>query len=579
MNNQLGLKIVRISEGYTDLIEINGESDWTKRVWDIRKELETIDNLDGSSFVLMLSAGKTGNIVTLASWIGGRGNDCISAWIYIPANINIKGKELTAIIESVKNAIKKNTGDYDDLKQLFSTNYELTPSINKLLQCDLDKYAYRYYGIGTKYNLTELLDERIQPYYGDYKAVFLLDKTKNQTRSVGDNLSDKKLHKTIILNPPANVDGFAPFINDNSFKEAICAFESDSIEVKWRKNGYQTIITNTFVGRDSSIIKPTPNQYKRLIPYSQIKVVDQWNTPIIDYTLRIGNKEVTSDRSVSIPEATINQVKIDVIAEGYEPYSKCLDLREDKTIKLTKKIYEYQFSIPLYRSRTSHTFKLKSPEKISVSPIEGYVVSGKDLYIDRTNYLIFQPIKLFNWLTIVLIVIALSVGVCGGYFGCYYKNDVRRLKNDVEFYKKQKITQDKGTNTNTSTSQAQANTFNVNNDLDDAIKYLDKNTIWKLSEMEMYDDLKGLWRALNCLEAENILQYESKLRKSDCFKMLIKEVRDHKRYIPKGKTYNSPGDEAITYEKYIKYIKNFTGKSNNPNTDDERGQSQQNEWI
>lgn len=44
-NNKLGLKIVRINQGYTDLFEINGDQVWTKNVWDIRKDLENIDNL------------------------------------------------------------------------------------------------------------------------------------------------------------------------------------------------------------------------------------------------------------------------------------------------------------------------------------------------------------------------------------------------------------------------------------------------------------------------------------------------------------------------------------------------------
>ena len=88
-NNKLGLKIVRINQGYTDLLEINGDQIWTKNVWDIRKDLENIDNLDGSSAVLMLTSIDTGHILTVASLIEGRITDCISAWMYVPASINI----------------------------------------------------------------------------------------------------------------------------------------------------------------------------------------------------------------------------------------------------------------------------------------------------------------------------------------------------------------------------------------------------------------------------------------------------------------------------------------------------------
>ena len=99
-NNKLGLKIVRINQGYTDLFEINGDQVWTKNVWDIRKDLENIDNLDGSSAVLMLTSVDIGHILTVASLIEGRITDCISAWIYVPASINIAGKELVEIVET-----------------------------------------------------------------------------------------------------------------------------------------------------------------------------------------------------------------------------------------------------------------------------------------------------------------------------------------------------------------------------------------------------------------------------------------------------------------------------------------------
>ena len=107
-NNKLGLKIVRINQGYTDLFEINGDQVWTKNVWDIRKDLENIDNLDGSSAVLMLTSVDTGHILTVASLIEGRITDCISAWIYVPASINIAGKELVEIVDAVKKEILAN---------------------------------------------------------------------------------------------------------------------------------------------------------------------------------------------------------------------------------------------------------------------------------------------------------------------------------------------------------------------------------------------------------------------------------------------------------------------------------------
>ena len=51
----LGLKIVRIKEGYQDLLEINGDPSWTKKVWDIRRDLPAGTNTEEGKTVLLLS--------------------------------------------------------------------------------------------------------------------------------------------------------------------------------------------------------------------------------------------------------------------------------------------------------------------------------------------------------------------------------------------------------------------------------------------------------------------------------------------------------------------------------------------
>ena len=52
----LGLKVVRVYNGYTDLLEINGNKSWISNVRDIRTELENVNNLDGKSAALICTA-------------------------------------------------------------------------------------------------------------------------------------------------------------------------------------------------------------------------------------------------------------------------------------------------------------------------------------------------------------------------------------------------------------------------------------------------------------------------------------------------------------------------------------------
>ena len=579
-NNKLGLKIVRINQGYTDLLEINGNSVWTKNIWDIRKDLEHINNLDDSTAVLMLTSIDSGHILTVASIIEGRISDCISAWIYVPVAISIAGKKLVEIVNAVKNEILANERNDERLIQLFSESYESAPAISNTAKSNGEKCAYRYYGQGIQYTLPELLQDMCQSYYKNYKSIFLLDNSAQQRCLSGDNLTEKKVYSMITLNAPDKVDAFAPYIDGKPFVKPMAGVEGDVLEIEWKRSGYESIQTQTTIREDLKYSIPMPNQYRRLIPYSLIKVVDQWNMPINDYTLRIEDQVVNSGYDIPIREDAIKQIKIDIEAEGYEAYCKRLDLTQSQTIKLSKKMYEYQFSIPLYKSQQSHTFKLKVDKKLSVSPIEGYMVSGKKLYTDGTNKLVFQPAKLFNWLTILLSVVALSLGIVGGYFLCYSKN-VPKLKEAIEYYKNASKTSDtqkdvsKASSTSNTQSSQSPSVTNSSNNVIEAIKYLDNQTVWILSEMEQYDVLKGLWQALNNRQFEKVLQYEKSLNQSTKFARLVEAIKNNKETF-QG-TYCPDGDTQITINGYIRKL-TPNGSGNNGTKKDNQKTNPQEQW-
>lgn len=577
-NNKLGLKIVRINQGYTDLLEINGNSVWTKNIWDIRKDLEHINNLNDSTAVLMLTSIDTGHILTVASIIEGRISDCISAWIYVPVEINISGKRLVEVVDAVKNEILANERNDERLIQLFSESYESAPAISNTAKSNGEKCAYRYYGQGIQYTLPELLQDMCQSYYKNYKSIFLLDNSAQQRCLSGDNLTEKKVYSMITLNAPDKVDAFAPYIDGKPFVKPMAGVEGDVLEIEWKRSGYESIRTKTTIREDLKYSIPMPNQYRRLIPYSLIKVVDQWNMPINDYTLRIENQVVNSGYDIPIREDAIKQIKIDIEAEGYEAFCKYLDLSQSHTIKLSKKMYEYQFSIPLYKSQQSHTIKLKVDKKLSVSPIEGYVVYGKKLYTDCINNLVLQPTKLFNWLTILLSVVALSLGIVGGYYLCYSKN-VPKLKEAIEYYKNASKTSDtqkdvsKASSTSNTQSSQSPSVTNSSNNVIEAIKYLDNQTVWILSEMEQYDVLKGLWQALNYRQFEKVLQYEKSLNQSTKFARLVEAIKNNKETF-QG-TYCPDGDTQITINGYIRKL--TPNGSGNNGTDNQQTNPQE-QW-
>lgn len=543
-NNKLGLKIVRINQGYTELLEINGDRAWTKNVWDIRKDLENIDNLDGSSAVIMLTSIDTGHMLTVASLIEGRITDCISAWIHIPATISVSGKELVELVESAKKEILANERNDEKLRQLFSKEYELAPATKMAGGSVGEKCAYRYYGQKAKYTLAELLKDMCQSYYKNYKSIFLLDNSTNLRCLSGDNLSDQKVYSMVVINS-GQFDSFVPYIGEQPFVGQMYAIEGDVINIEWRRDGYMPIHTSSTITPGAKYSVPTPNQYVRLLPYNYIKITNEWNQRVDDYELYVAKKLVNKGADIAISESMLNNVWVEIYAEGYEPRSGHVNLMQPKHIKMTKEMYSYEFMLPLKNEEGYYPIKISGNRKVKTSPVKGYVTKGGYVTRNDKNYLRFKPFSRKFWITcLICSVIVLLLGVFGG----YALNDFIGKKTDNKDVSK--LTQENA-ELRSRIKELEKRDYNYapkgttgNNDdysLEAAISYLDTNNKWNRTEMEKFDDLKGLWDALNERLFDDIIKYESMLSKSVTFSEVLQTVKanKHKKFAqPYSKDYD-----------------------------------------
>lgn len=539
-NNKLGLKIVRINQGYTDLLEINGDQTWTKNVWDIRKDLENIYNLDGSSAVLMLTSVDTGHILTVASFIEGRITDCISAWVYVPASINITGKELVEILDVVKKEILANERNDDRLAQLFYKSYEAAPA-TRTIKGYGDKCAFRYYGQGAKYTLSELLKDMCQTYYKNYKSIFLLDNSSNLKCTQGDNLSDQKVYSMVVVKSPGKVDEFVPYIGEQPFEGPMYAAEGDVIKIEWRRNGYQPILTEETVRQDMSFSVPMPNQYIRVIPFENIKVVDERGQSIPKYELSVANKSIENGRPIAICESTINNVQIKIYAEGFKPIIRNENLIQPVTIELAEETYENEFLLPRKNEESYCSIKISGNRKLKDSPIEGYVPEG-GVTRNQKNYLRFKPFSRKYWITcLICSIVVLVLGFCGGYALSDFsdREEISKLKEEnSELNKRLVILKNlipKGTTNNSG-----------ENSTDMAIAYLERNNVWNRTDMEKYDVLEGLWDALNERRFDDILKYEDNLTSSSVFKNVIVAIKANRNKKFEGNFNRNANDFDIT---------------------------------
>lgn len=577
-NNKLGLKIVRINQGYTDLFEINGDQVWTKNVWDIRKDLENIDNLDGSSAVLMLTSVDTGHILTVASLIEGRITDCISAWIYVPASINIAGKELVEIVDAVKKEILANERNDERLTQVLSKTYESAPASRITTKSNGEKCAFRYYGQGAKYTLSELLKDMCQSYYKSYKSVFLLDNSSKLKCLQGDNLSDQKVYSMVVVKSPGNIDSFVPYIGERPFVGQIYAIEGGTIDIEWRRDGYMPIHTKSTIAPGAKYSVPTPNQYIRVLNYNYIKVVDEWSQRVTDYDLYVAKQRISKNEDIRISEATLNNVWVEIHAEGFEPISGHLNLTQPVQLKLVKETYAYEFLLPLKNEEGYYPIKISGNRKMKNSPVKGYVTENGYVTRNDKNYLRFKPFTRKFWITcLICSIIVLLLGICGGYAlndfigGKADNQEVGKLTKENDDLKS-RIKELEKRNYNYAPKGSESNSDEKL--VDAAISYIDHNNVWNRTEMEKHEPLKGLWDAMNERRFDDILAYENVLGKSAIFKELVAAITKNRHKPFSGNFNTNPNDFDITIKPdgdkkgYIKALEDAgtTPKPKKPST-------------
>ena len=525
ITNKLGLEIDRINAGLTKVLGINDDQAWTKYVRDVRKELENVENLSSSSAVLMLTGIPIGHLITIASFIGGRKNDAIIAWVYISNQLNIRGIDLVHIIHDVKQEVLAPFRDDDKLRQIFEKEYSTLSVENTTFCSDGDNFSYRYYGPGTNVSLSDLLDERSQSYYQNYKTIFLLDKEKDLHCFVGDDLTNKKLFSSTIVQNPNKHKEFVPYINGKIADKPLRLTIGDRITITWKRNGYRTIKTDTEINSPTSWNYPSSSDiYRELYPNEIINVVDECKRHIDKPDLRINGETYWGDRPLYLRENE-TKIKLEVSAKGYDSLHTIFDIDKPYPITLKRKSYRYTFMLP-YRTgqvQGESTIELTLNERLEECPFEGYTTKG---YVtpSTNNYLIYNPknkrgtIKLF----LIIALVSLLIGGCGGFYLGY-----RVMVDDVEEVKKEnnqlkeikKKEQEKAEQDKKRKAEERKSAIR---------KYLDETNVWNRSKMETYSEIAGLWDALNERDFDKILTYRDYLKDSKRFDKVIEAIEKNK---------------------------------------------------
>lgn len=388
---KLGLKITRSQGGFAFGIGVNEDTFWTRYIRDLRDDLRALTDFRPGGRVLMLSSNQSGNLLSVISMTESRPGEVMTAWIYLPLNISISGEELVRVLDATGDELASGSPDSGRLQELFGREYPESPVSMALYKSSGDAVAFRYYGEGCRYQLTDLLGGSLsQPEYQRFKEIFLIEKTSGIQVDRGSDLSNTDLRASVILFPPEESFGFRPYADGEAFETPRSFAEGSRVRLIWKKPGYKSVERLIDVDPAQPNVQPlAQDEVYKYVTYDSIAVKNDQFCDIQDYTLRVNNKILEKGMMLAVRETSIREVPVVVSCDGFNTFDGEMDLSAPVTVTLEKKTYAYTFVLPL-EGFEDERIQLVSETPLDASPVRGYDADGAPVP-NVTNYLTYRP--------------------------------------------------------------------------------------------------------------------------------------------------------------------------------------------
>ena len=582
--NKLGFAIKLASQGAGNAIECN-KGQWTSKVVDIREYLKFFDGLQGTdNTVTFMSFDEGGCFLTQLRAISGRIGDFLSGWIYIPNTIEATGEDVMNAYNYVRNILSQSnlTDLKDDIASFFSKEF---PSKEVAAQYSASKgqlYGVRFLG---HYTLKEIVGEhRYQPYYSDYKAVFLLNKDEEVviTKEAANNfrnLTDKDIVKTSTLVPPTYPQlqalglGTKIYTIDGSdFNQPLLVNLGSKVPLLLSRDGFENMKLEVPVSSERQLIDFSSIKilWRKKISASMFSVRNRKNEKIEKGVRIFVNGTDVTFQEVLFTEEECRQAIVKVTAPDYETFEQRRSLLiEDKQIILNRKIRSFQAKVELTNgSHAEMTIESKNLPSSHESPLKGYTYDEDyhgDKILKMDSWFIWKQ-RLWGFLAaFVTVMLIVAFAAFDSWLDTHHfkvglppwEKD-RPTQQYTNSYKEEMddVTQDQN---NTGDNSDVQNSEELS--LNEAIQYLDNNTTWSKAELNKYPDLQGLFDDMNAFNLSRLLnEWHSKLASSQNFQKVCESANKTLSHCwnPKqgshNPTYNKPDDEQISLTNYINWL-------------------------
>lgn len=535
------------------------------KVEDLRYRLynQKIKNVGYNPF-LLLTLYEDGLFVTVMKFLeGGRDNDYVAEWIFVPNKLEIPRGELKGIVDRVKDRLLDKSDD-SEIQELIKKQYE-TREINPSRQPSKGfDDAVRYYGYRCQYSLEEILNDPFQDEYAKYRSVILLDSSTNMKYDEAEDLTKQPIKKSAILSFPNSYEtthGFTPYI-DGEEKQWYPCYVENSIPVVWKKDGYADIQKLEYIRlSEQTATPPLESEMTKIIPLNKIYVYDNEDNSneIKNFTVKYKEKEYPQNKPIEVLESDYKSAEIIIKADGYKAKSILIEKAclgkvylDPKPVKYPISLYDengnYINNFEIHTKGNTLKQKLREGTHLAIKNNldelhnNNWRICDKDLNEKRSRKE-KQSVKTEKSRTRFSkkLLISLLLGLILGFvIGQMIPRSSSEPQPDSD-------TAVAGTDS--------ANTLTRQDSIKMMVSYLDDKDEWKKDSFECYG-FKDLYKAMVHYKFDKIRSKEASLSESHQFEKLLKVIptteEDKNKF--SGKSYENDPSE-INVDSYIEKIK------------------------
>ena len=362
-------------------------------------------------------------------------------------------------------------------------------------------------------------EHRYQPYYSDYKAVFLLNKKDgvaitNESASNFRNLTDKDIVKTSIVVPPTNASlqalggGTKIHAADGSdFNQPLLANVGSKVTLFLSRIGFENMKfeVNVSSERQEIDLANVKITWMKKISASMFTVRNHKREKIEKgVRISVNDKDITF-QEILVSEEECRQAIIKVSATGYEPfeYQRNLLLNEYSEITLTRKVESCLTTIELVNGKHAKmTLESEYLPSNYDSPLWGYEFEENyhgDKVLRMSSWFVWKQ-RLWGFLGALAAVMLMVACVA---FDAWI--DTHHFKFGLPPWEEDKPAQTYQQNTNNDVEEAEVTETNDQQVNQKILDYLNQNDQWAKEQLDQDPMTRGLYDMINNYRFSDIM--------------------------------------------------------------------------